>query len=317
MRLEFLKYEIKPQIFKRFPLNWVEIFEREAPIVVEIGFGSGEFLENMAREMQDFNFVGFEMSLTSLWKAQKRFFRSGLSNVKVILGDGRFCLRELFPPNSVRKVVTNFPCPWSKKKHEKRRIIVESFFQTLGNVLEFGGEFEIATDERWYAEEVVRKVRKLWYLEVSRFSLNPERKFRTRYEMKWLSEGRKIHAISVRKVGNFEVERLLEGEESMPHRLVKKAEADVNRLEGLKNRVFKEGKKLFVIKEIFRKSDGNDRVIKVIAKDGEIQQSYFVDILDKGDRYLVKLDETTIPYRTPSVKFSVFRIAEEMMKKMG
>ncbi|RKX51321.1 MAG: tRNA (guanosine(46)-N7)-methyltransferase TrmB, partial [Thermotoga sp.] len=122
LNVEYLKYEIKPRYEENFPLDWEKFFRRRGKLFVEIGFGNGEFLVEMARRYPEKNFVGFELSITSMVKVQRKIHDFKLENVRVVMEDGRFALREFFGDESVETVVTNFPCPWPKKAHKERRI---------------------------------------------------------------------------------------------------------------------------------------------------------------------------------------------------
>jgi tRNA (guanine-N7-)-methyltransferase len=152
--LEWLRYHIYPEYFEKIPPNWSEIFGREAPIWVEIGFGNGEFLLHLSKKYSEVNLVGFELSITSFVKAQKKFYSAGVENVRLVMVDGRFGLRELFEDDSVDRVFVNFPCPWSKKGYEDRRITTDDFIKTLSAVLKPSGVFELMTDDKKYAGEV-------------------------------------------------------------------------------------------------------------------------------------------------------------------
>ncbi|MDI3473457.1 MAG: tRNA (guanine-N7-)-methyltransferase [Thermotogaceae bacterium] len=307
-------YFFRPQLFKNYPANWEYLFNRKAPLVVEIGFGSGEYLEALARRNPDKNFVGFESSLTSVVKALRRLTRNKIENVRLSLADGRFSLRELFEDESVEKVIVNFPCPWSRKRHEDKRIVTPEFLRTLGAVLEENGTFELATDDLQYAERAREMVEKLDFLALEEFLINPDREIKTRYEIKWLKYGRKIYFVRIRKKYTIKIERILEGESDMPHRKIPKDDVEIEKLKTFKNQVFKERKKVFVVKEVFENSSGDYFVLKVIASDSDIQQHYFVDVCLKGENWMIKLDSSSIPFRTPSVKFSIDKIADLISK---
>lgn len=313
--MEFKNY-IQPQKFDEYPLNWEKIFGRNASLIVEIGFGNGEYLGALALKNADKNFVGFENSLTSIVKTQRRLEKNNIENVKLILADGRFCLRELFDDETVDKVIVNFPCPWSKKRHENKRIVKIDFFETLGAVLKKGGIFELATDDLPYVERTKKLIQQLDFLDIKEFSVNPDREIKTRYEVKWLKYGRSIYFLRVIKKYGIKIKRLLEGKNDMPHEKIPKDSANISNLLKIRDRVFKDKNKVFVVKEIFENSSKDKYVLKVIASDKDIQQHYFVDIFDKGKIWMVKLDSASVPFRTPSVKFSVEKIADIIKKQM-
>lgn len=80
-----------------------DFFNREAELVAELGFGNGEFLVNLAKENPSRNYVGFETSLVSIVKIQKRIHAERLDNVRVFMVDGQFGLREFLRTNPSKR----------------------------------------------------------------------------------------------------------------------------------------------------------------------------------------------------------------------
>ena len=315
MTIESLKYHIKPNEFEKLPVDWEEVFGRKAPLFVEIGFGNGEFLIYLAKEYPNVNIVGFELSLTSFVKAQKKLYDEGIENVRLVMTDGRFGLRELFTDNSVKKVYVNFPCPWSKKGHEDRRVTAGDFVETLASVLEMGGEFELATDDERYASEVHELLSKSDFFGVEPIHINPDRKVKTRYERKWIEDGRTIHIIRAKKVKNVSVKRLT-WEESAVH--VKIESLNEERIPSLKGKVYKgKNDRVFVVKEVFKDFDGEKYYMKIISSDKGFDQHYNLILEKKRNFWVLKIDSTCHPYRTPTVKWSLYKIKEELSNQFA
>ncbi len=307
MKVESLVYHIHPERFDEFPVDWNDVFKRSAPIWVEIGFGNGEYLAEMAKKHPEVNFIGFELSITSFVKAQKKFWDMSLENIRLVMVDGRFGLRELFQDESVEKVIVNFPCPWSKKGYEDRRITTDDFIKTLSAVLISRGEFELITDDEKYSLEVHEKLLNSRKFEVKSIVVNPEREVQTRYERKWKSMGRNTYLVRAVKVRSSKVERLLKGKVMDVH--VKIPEGDMKRLECLVGKVFKSRGRVFVVKGFFRSIDGNSAILKMISSDSGFEQHYNVLVTRRDGGWIVKLDSTCQPYRTPAVKWSIREIA--------
>ncbi|WP_129408441.1 tRNA (guanosine(46)-N7)-methyltransferase TrmB [Marinitoga lauensis] len=198
-KIGVLKYFLKPQHYDIYPLKWSEIFGNKKKIYVEIGFGSGEYMAALAKNNPDINFVGFETSLTALYKAQVKFYKNNIKNARVIQGDARLLIRELFPSNSISKLIVNFPCPWPKQRHKERRIFIESFINTLADVLKKGGTIELATDVDWYAQEVYNNFKDSKFFEAEEIIENFERPIKTKYELKWDKEGRNKYLFIAKK----------------------------------------------------------------------------------------------------------------------
>ncbi|KAA0259490.1 tRNA (guanosine(46)-N7)-methyltransferase TrmB [Deferribacter autotrophicus] len=149
--------EIKPQV-KPFvvyeEINFTEIFNNNNPVNVEIGIGNGEFITHYAELNSDENYLGFEVVKKVIRKAISRVERKGLENVRLIHFDAKFFV-NLFPNNSVRRFYINFPDPWPKKKHHKRRLLKPEFLNLMSEKLVDDGELFIATDHVGYKEEIV------------------------------------------------------------------------------------------------------------------------------------------------------------------
>jgi len=135
-------------------IRWEQIFRRKAPIKVEIGFGNGAFLTEMAQRQPGINFVGLEVYKKGIKKAIKRIQRAGLTNVRVIRVEASASLPKLFSAGEIAEIFINFPDPWPKRRHRKRRLITPSFVDTLHHLLEDGGKVYLATDFAEYAEEI-------------------------------------------------------------------------------------------------------------------------------------------------------------------
>lgn len=309
--MEFAKYLIEPRLFAGLPPDWRWVFGREAPLVVEIGFGNGEFLAEEAANHPEFDYVGFELSLTCIEKAGRKFHAAGLGNVRVVRLDGRFGLRELFADESVREVIVNFPCPWPKARHAERRLVNEGFARTLAAVLEPGGRFELTTDALFFAEEARDKLAATGCFEVQ----GPHEiqgGSRTRYERKWRSQGRSIYRLVAEKGAPAKIERIVEGR--MPHARIKGelSPEDVLRAVGLKE-VWPRG--AFVVKEGFVAPDRDEVLLRAFAADGEFRQQFFISVSQDRKGWIVQLDGATVPFRTPAVKRAVFAVAEHLQKE--
>lgn len=307
---EQYKYVVNASDYDSFPLKWNEIFGNDNPIVIEIGFGHGEFTRELAIKHPDKNFVGFETSITSISKIQRRLYNDNIENVRILTTDGRFGIRNLFQDNSVEKVIVNFPCPWSKEKHFHRRITVPEFFDSLKMVLTENGEFELATDVGPYAEDAYDMAEEMEF-EVSDILLNEDREVKTRFEKKWIKYGRDIYTLRIKKREYQKAERMLKEEEPMPHASVKKEKADISKIFSNLNKPFKSEseKQICIFKGAFKDESSSHYLLKAIAVDGEFEQHFFINIFERENDWVVKLDSVSNPYRTPAVKFSVNEVA--------
>ncbi len=136
------------------PLNLNEIFGRDADKVVEVGFGNGDSLVQMAAENPHFDFIGIEVHEPGIGHCLLQAAREGVENLRLINHDAVEIFAHQLLPASLSRVNLLFPDPWPKKRHHKRRILQPSFLGLLASALRKGGEVYIATDWRNYAEHV-------------------------------------------------------------------------------------------------------------------------------------------------------------------
>jgi tRNA (guanine-N7-)-methyltransferase len=136
--------------------DWSALFgwqQGEAhPLIVEIGFGHGVVLLDLARRFPDAGVIGLEIANRSLLKVEDRIEREGITNVRVIHTMAETALHHLFTPSSIQQIHVNFPDPWFKKDHSHRRLIQRDTLDAMINRLAPGGTLHLATDILAYAE---------------------------------------------------------------------------------------------------------------------------------------------------------------------
>lgn len=303
--MQFARYLVCPERWEQLPADWAALFGRTSPLAVEVGFGNGEFLAWGACEHPDWNWVGFETSLTCVAKAGRKLTLTGAENVRLALADGRFALRELFPDESVERVFMHFPCPWPKTRHVERRVMDEDLALTLAAVLSPGGLFELTTDVLVYARDAADHLAARGFRaakpEVVAVS-GPG----TRYEAKWRAAGREIWRVTAERGSRGSTLRIAEG--TMPHVRVAKTVTPgaVERLVGLRES-WPGG--AFVIRGVFLSPDEGTALLRTFATDEGFQQQYLLVVAREEAGTMVKLDGATVPFRTPAVKRSVAAVA--------
>jgi tRNA (guanine-N7-)-methyltransferase len=323
-------YVIRAQDYKTYPLDWQAIFGNNNPLTVEVGFGNGEYTLEIAGQHRDRNFVGFETSLTSVAKTIRRMWKEGVENVRILMVDGRFGLRNLFGDESVDCIILNFPTPWSKNKHLKRRVAVPDFFRTLNMILEKNGRMELATDVVNYAIDTRMMALENGF-ECTPIVINGERKIITRFEKKWIGFERNIHTITLYKKKFERTARLLDEEKDMPHARVDVQRANVDNITENLNKKWKneDGTQICVYKALFTGRTEDSLLVKTIAIDmplgytgdeeidteGDFKQYFFINLFKRGEQWLVNLDGVANPFRTPSVKFAVKKLAQIICSK--
>ena len=136
-------------------LDFVDLFGRDAPTIVEIGFGMGKSLAEMAETNPQNNYIGIEVHRPGVGALLKLLEDKGLSNVRVFNDDAIEVLEKCIPLNSLAGVYLFFPDPWHKKRHHKRRIVQAAFADKIAQHLKPRGQFHMATDWENYAEHMM------------------------------------------------------------------------------------------------------------------------------------------------------------------
>ncbi len=130
-------------------------FGRQAPRVLEIGFGMGDSLLAMAEAEPDKDFIGIEVHPPGVGRLINAAGKAGLRNLRVYMADAMDVLEDCIPDQSIDRLQLYFPDPWHKKKHHKRRIVQPAFVQQLRTKLLPNGVFHMATDWQNYAEHML------------------------------------------------------------------------------------------------------------------------------------------------------------------
>ena len=141
-------------------LDLDKIFKNYLPVTVEIGFGMGSSLIDMANEESKSNFLGIEVHKPGIGRTLKDIERLGIKNLKLICHDATEVFRNAFQEQSLDRVLLFFPDPWPKKRHAKRRIIQPEFVNIVSEKLKNNGYLHLATDWLPYAEHMVEVLEK-------------------------------------------------------------------------------------------------------------------------------------------------------------
>lgn len=137
------------------PINLVQLFNRTAPVVLEIGFGNGDSLYQMASENPDRNYIGIEVHRPGAGHLLHLIETQHINNIRISNHDAVEVIEHQIPDASLDLVQLFFPDPWHKKKHHKRRIVQEKFVNLLAQKIKTGGIFHLATDWENYAEHML------------------------------------------------------------------------------------------------------------------------------------------------------------------
>ena len=131
------------------------VFGRSVPRILEIGFGMGEGLAEIAAAHAENDYLGVEVHTPGVGALLKQVGERGLANVRVIQHDAVEVLTHMLAPDSLAGIHIFFPDPWHKKRHHKRRLIQPPLVRLLASRLCRGGYIHLATDWQDYAEQML------------------------------------------------------------------------------------------------------------------------------------------------------------------
>jgi len=193
-RLEF----VPKSYFERFDIS--TIFERRAPLEVDIGCGEGALLLGMAGKHPERNYLGLERLLGRVHTVCRAAAKARLSNVRLMRIESLYAVEHLFPAQSVSVAHILFPDPWPKRHHQPRRLIQEKFLRALHGILEPGGELRIKTDDLPYFQWMHKAFAKVSELFTEAEWPNEPDYPCTDFEKRFLAQGLPIHRVLLRKV---------------------------------------------------------------------------------------------------------------------
>jgi tRNA (guanine-N7-)-methyltransferase len=179
-------------------VDWAAAFGREAPMMVEIGSGTGHAITELALAHPEANLVAFEVFTPAAASTLGRLARHGVTNVRLVIADGAQALPVAFAAGSIAELWTFFPDPWHKTRHHKRRLVSPGFAAVVASRLTASGTWRLATDWDDYAEamrEVLDAEPGLMNCHdgwAPRYALRPV----TKYERRGLDAGRTIHDLA-------------------------------------------------------------------------------------------------------------------------
>ncbi len=191
-----------PVRFLDEPIDWPAVFGRTAPLLLEIGCGTGHFVTTLAGRYPERNFLAIDIYNKGCLKTCRKLEAAGLSNVRVMRVEARELLLRALPDASLQAIYINCPDPWPKKCHRDRRLVNQAFLELALCRLRPDGELFFASDQRDYAEEVAGAMAQLpafrnqlaapFAVELPGYPLS-------KYMRRFLAQGLPIHFIHCRR----------------------------------------------------------------------------------------------------------------------
>ena len=176
-----------------------EIFERTAPLEVDLGCGDGAFLLAMAKRYPERNFLGTERLLGRIEKVSRAIGRAGFENARILRLESLYAAQWLLPVGCAEVVHVGFPDPWPKRHHHERRLFQDAFMVALHQLVAPGGEVRIKTDDLPYFQWIEKVLARAKGFERIEWIEEPDYP-RTDFEQHFLAQGLPIHRARLRKI---------------------------------------------------------------------------------------------------------------------
>ncbi|MYF74354.1 MAG: tRNA (guanosine(46)-N7)-methyltransferase TrmB [Gemmatimonadetes bacterium] len=321
---EIQKYTV-PWLQLDWPIDWPQIFDRPGDLVLEIGFGNGHFLSDMATARPDACFVGIERAWGSMRRLFRRLNALKLNHVRAIEGDAAFLLQHGFAPQSLSEIWINFSDPWPKERHHNRRLIQDTFVKILAERLKPDGGVTIATDHADYATwitDILTRQSDLQSIYATPSVRQLPGRTPTKYEQKAIDAGVPIHYFAWRRKSELSVETHIQKVGNMPNIVLEGAyqrEDILTLIEQAADQVWRENHRdmQVVIKmtDIYCQLPDNHGLISVMVREGELAQYFGISLLfRKNNQLLVKLAPMGQPRPTWGVKKAVQKVADLILE---
>lgn len=196
--------EMMPKVgipYRAAPLDLAAAFGREAPKVLEIGFGMGETTAAIATAHPGIDYLALEVHTPGVGSLLKLIAEGNLGNLRVIQHDAVEVVRDMLVPESLAGIHVFFPDPWPKKRQQKRRLIKADFVALLASRLAPGGYFHCATDWEEYAHQMLEVLggEPTLVNTADEFAPRPEYRPLTKFEQRGLRLGHGVWDVVFRK----------------------------------------------------------------------------------------------------------------------
>lgn len=185
---------------------WDRVFGEQRPLRLEVGVGNSPFLIEVAKLEPEFSYLGFEYSKKRVMKFLRKVVGSGLENIRVVGENAVVALDGWIPAGELDHVFVNFPDPWPKRRHERKRFVQDEVIGPVTALLGRGGGISLRTDAALYARQMLRVLDGSPALEnlagEGNFAVEPRYPFPTAYELRYLAEARPIYYLEYVRRGS-------------------------------------------------------------------------------------------------------------------
>lgn len=188
-------------------VDFSKIFNNDAPCVLEIGFGMGHSLLQVAKENPTKNFIGIETHLPGIGHLLSGIEMAEIKNIRVYHADAVQVLTNCILDDALTEIQIFFPDPWPKRRHHKRRLIQNEFIQLLLKKLKMNGILHLATDWEDYAKQMMEVLSSFPQLKnmagMGCYALRSmHRPILTRFELRGQKAGHVIRELQFQRIAN-------------------------------------------------------------------------------------------------------------------
>jgi tRNA (guanine-N7-)-methyltransferase len=182
-------------------LDLAQAFGRNAPKILEIGFGMGDSTATIALAHPENDYLALEVHTPGVGNLLKLIDAQHIANIRIIRHDAVEVLRDMLGEATLDGVHIFFPDPWHKARHNKRRLIQAPFIAQLVQKLKPGGYIHVATDWQDYAEQVLAVLGAAPLLEntASDYASRPAYRPFTKFEQRGISLGHGVWDLVFRR----------------------------------------------------------------------------------------------------------------------
>lgn len=183
-------------------VDLLALFGRAAPTLLEIGFGNGDAMAQVADQHRDWNCIGAEVHTPGVGHLLLKIEQLALDNVRVYSDDAVPLIKTKLARASLDRVHIWFPDPWHKKRHNKRRLIQQPFLDLLANAMKPGAILHLATDWQEYAEWMLAEIDQNTFFKNANTGYAPDQDLRpqTKFERRGDRLGHTSHDIIVQRI---------------------------------------------------------------------------------------------------------------------
>ena len=319
---DVLHHYVVPWLQADWPLSWPVLVGRTAPLVVEIGFGNGQFLLRQAECNPEVNLVGIEISWGWVQHVARRLEVAGLTHVRLIHAEAQVALQHLYSSNSIDEIFINFPDPWPKKRHHSRRLIQAGLVELLHDRLAPDGQVTIATDHPDYTTWIAAILERQTVLQ-PRFSTTAVQELTgrtpTKYEQRARGANLPIYYFVWHKpFGSLPMAPIQRGE-AVPHVVLQGPHDIETALSTCTSRTWRDIQQGIEVSttliRAYRELTNDSWLVELAVKEGKLYQQIGVALIPRSQaQVLLKLSAMGFPRPTWGVQRAIWHVVQMLQE---